>query len=396
MPVNPGLPLILACAALALSALTAASVAVDRLARAVVIRDAGDVASPPAVAAPEHLAQIMYPIDGDDDGDHVNQMISLAHNWAWHDDTGWSRRDASRPSVALTVESWYRGLAELNFDMRPPRDHTPWPGGRPLGLFARHDGTYASLFVGGKPYSVGAAGIQLTGGFVGDPIISIAEPHGGDTPTLLRVERPDRDASVVLGGGAAPFLSMGLSGVPADQAGEGVFRVSGSPAGAPIIAATGVAEADTILAVRASADDAAPRLRLAGDGRIEWGGGAASPDAALSRTAPGRVRLEGELAASALRVGDGNGIRAVRLVSVEFAPAVIRGASVAEQMIAAPGLNNDGFIVVNGPAQPAGIGVVGARLAERGMVGVSFFNVRPEPARPTSGKYVLLVVEMDE
>jgi hypothetical protein len=30
------------------------------------------------------------------------------------------------------------------------------------------------------------------------------------------------------------------------------------------------------------------------------------------------------------------------------------------------------------------------------MVAVSFFNVRPESARPTRGKYVLLAVEMDE
>lgn len=396
MATNARLPLVLACAALALSALAAASVAVDRVSRAVVIRDAGEVASPPAAVAPEHLAQIMYPIDGDGDGDHVNQMISLAHNWAWDDDTGWSRRDPARPSVALTVESWYRGLAELNFDMRPPRDHAPWPGGRPLGLFARHDGTYASLFVGGKPYSVGAAGIQLTGGFVADPIIWISEPQGRDNPTLLRVERADREANIVLGGGAEPFLSLGLSGAPADQAGEGVIRVSGSPGGAPILSASGVSDAGTVLAVRASADDVAPRVRLAGDGRIEWSGGTTSPDVALLRTGPGRVRVEGELATAALRIGDGNGIRAVRLVSVDIAPAPIRGASVAEQMIAAPGLNNDGLIIVNGPAQPAGIGVAGARLAERGMVAVSFFNVRPESARPTRGKYVLLAVEMDE
>lgn len=396
MSENARLPLVLASAALAVSALTAGGVAVDRLTQAVVIRDAGHVASPPAAAAPEQLAQIMYPIDGAADSDHANQMISLAHNWAWGDGLGWSRPDPARPSVALTVESWYRGLAELNFDMRPPGDHAPWPGGRPLGLFARHDGTYASLFVGGKPYNAGAAGIQLTGGFVADPIISIAEPHGRDNPTLLRVERADREASVVLGGGASPFLSMGLSGAHADQAGEGVLRVSGSPGSAPIIAATGVKDDDTILMVRASADATAPRLRMSGDGRIEWGGGVTSPDAVLSRTGPGRLHVQGELSASALRVGDGNGIRAVRLVSAEFAPAPLRGASVAEQTIAAPGLSNDGFIIVNGPAQPVGVGVAGARLVERGMVAVSFFNVKAETVRPAAGKYVLLVVEMDE
>ncbi len=139
-----------ALAALTISILTAGALAIERLSDWALIQGSGgEPTSPAPPFGPDIAARILFPRHGEPDSPHANEMISLAYNWGWNAETGWARSDLDKPSVALTLESWYDGLAELNFDMRPPRGFTGWPGGRALGLAARHDGTYATLSVGG-------------------------------------------------------------------------------------------------------------------------------------------------------------------------------------------------------------------------------------------------------
>src|SRR5258708_6501994 len=148
-------------AAFVLALATAATVAIDRW------RGDGDVVrgSGYGLASPENRRQrVMFPVQEPPGAPHANTMVSLSQNWGWAQDGGWKRDDPAQPSVALTVESWFRGLAELNFDMEPPQgpaqggarageargeaqgETTPigaWPGGRAMGLAARYDGSFA-------------------------------------------------------------------------------------------------------------------------------------------------------------------------------------------------------------------------------------------------------------
>ncbi len=81
----------------------------------------GFIGSGNAASSPpgDGLTRVMFPVQVRENSAHHNNMISLAHNWGWDPGQGWSR-NPGLPSVALTLESFYNDLAELNLDMRPP------------------------------------------------------------------------------------------------------------------------------------------------------------------------------------------------------------------------------------------------------------------------------------
>lgn len=152
--------------------------------------------------------KVMFPALEDPEGRHVNHAVALAHNWGWQPENGWSRDDTGQPSVAVVLESWYRGLGELNFDMRPPAGYTSWRGGRAMGLAARYDGSFTILSIGGEQYSPGGTGAQIVGGTTTTPIMTLFEAESGEAEAL-RVQRRDSTASVSLRGGAEPALALG-------------------------------------------------------------------------------------------------------------------------------------------------------------------------------------------
>jgi len=208
------LPLILSTAAFGLSLAAFTLTVMDRWRADPVVEGAGET-----LTTPELRPQVMFPALEDPEGRHVNHSIALAHNWSWSPLGGWRRDDLNEPSVALSMESWYRGLGELNFDMRPPAGYTDWLGGRAMGLAARYDGSFAILSVGGEPYSPGGSGAQIVAGRTADPIMTLFESEQASERDALRVQRSDRSTSVSLRGGVRPGLAFGLGEEPADGSG---------------------------------------------------------------------------------------------------------------------------------------------------------------------------------
>jgi hypothetical protein len=373
------------------AAATAATVLIDRMGGAEVVHASGY--SIMSSAAGDRRIRIMFPVQEPPGAPHVNAMISLAHNWDWAPGSGWTRDDPSEPSVALTLESWFRGLAELNFDMEPPQGGS-WPGGRAMGFAARHDGSFAILQVGGPPYRPGAAGVTLTGGVTTEPIVTVIEADGG-SGEALRVQRPDGQPSVSLHGGLSPALAFGLASRSADALDAGVLRVAGAPAQGPIINLAGTGYSP-ILTSRLAERDPVPSFRIAADGRLEWGNGLGPADTALGRAGPGRIEARGELSVSGLRVGRGSALQNISVFSIELTPDIVAARSTGDQVVMVTSLPVGGVVLVNGPEQPAGLGVAGARMQGRERVAIRFFNIGSEPGRLTAGRYLVLLVDSGE
>jgi hypothetical protein len=390
------LPTALAGAALVISIATGATVAFERVSDWTLIRGEGQqTTSPQSPFETDALTRILFPRLRKSDGPHDNHMISLTYNWDWDANTGWSRPDLNAPSVALTLESWFYGLAELNFDMRPPRNVTDWPGGRLMGFAARHDGTYATLSLGGRMFNPSGAGIKLTGGISTSPLVLLDE--GPNPPsTILQIIRGDKVPSLAIRGGATPSLAFGLSGAPADQAGAGVLSFAGPLRDEPLINVRGSGAGSTLLTSNPSGSRDATTFRMTTDGGLEWWDGGNEPTASLS--AQGKALVVGDgIAASSLRVGvRGTEVRRIQILHAELEPAEIWAHGMAEQVFRIPGIGQDAIIVLNGPAQPDGIGIAGVRTSGDGAIAVTFVNASAEPKRASAGRYLVLAIAADE
>jgi hypothetical protein len=386
----------LAGAALVISIATGATVAIERVSDWTLIRGEGQqTTSPQSPFETDALTRILFPRLRKSDGSHDNHMISLTYNWDWDANTGWSRPDLTAPSVALTLESWFHGLAELNFDMRPPRNLADWPGGRLMGFAARHDGTYATLSLGGRMFNPSGAGIKLTGGVSANPLVLLDE--GPNPPgSVLQIIRGDKVPSLTIRGGATPSLAFGLSGAPADQAGAGVLRFSGALPDEPLINVRGSGAGSTLLASNPTGSPDATMFRMTAEGGLEWRDGGNEPTASLS--AQGKVLVvRGGVAASSLRVGArGAEIRQIQIVHAELDPAEIRAHGTAEQVFQIPGIGRDAIVILNGPAQPDGIGIAAVRGSGDGAIAVTFVNASAEPKRASTGRYLILAIAADE
>lgn len=385
------MPLYISVAALALSgAALAVTLSRGGGADTQVIAGAGD-----PLRQQQILPKVMFPALEDPDGRHTNHAIALAHNWGWQADDGWKRDDLQQPSVAVVLESWYRGLGEFNFDMRPPGGYTEWRGGRAMGLAARYDGTFAILSVAGEPYSPGGSGAQIVGGKTADPIMTLFEADEAQegATTALRVQRRDGSASISLRGGPEPGLAFGLGQQPADLASTGgVLRFAGQTA-QPIVGVSGSGLEATLIASRPEAGDAQPRLRLAADGRMEWGGGTAASDVTLRRADRGRLALDGELTVSSLRVGSGAPLQSLSILTPEVLPAIVPADEALDITVSVSGLPTASLVFVNGPEQPRGLSLVGSRVSGQDQLVLRFVNATPQPLQPTTGIYTVLAVE---
>jgi hypothetical protein len=381
----------LAAAAFLISASMAVVWAFGRFSDWTLVRGTGpDSAAPMSPFDPDSPARIFFPRDTAQDAPYSNHMISLAYNWGWDEETGWSRSDTAKPSVALTVESWFHGLAELNFDMRPPGDLSAWPGGRVMGFAARHDGSFAMLGVGGRMFNPTGAGVTLTGGLSAAPLVLLQEGEEA-ADTVVRLARGDGSSSLVVRGGATPMIGLGLSGENAGQPGKGVLHFSGPIGNVPLIGVVGAGPGATLLTSQPDGEDAPVRFRIGAEGRMEWldpHGAAMSLDAR-----DGRLQTRGGLEAAGLRVGQqGSLIQAIRIVPADLAPSLVPGHSAHEQIFAVPGVAVGDVLFANGPMQPAEIGLAGFRIVGDDTIAIAFVNASSEAVRPSAGRYIFLAI----
>jgi hypothetical protein len=394
MPTTPSvLPTALASAALVVSLAAAAAVVLERVSYWSVIEGEGQqTTAPQSPFESDALTRILFPLLRGSNSSPDNHMISMTYNWDWDANTGWSRPDPNAPSVALTLESWFLGLAELNLDMRPPRNFTDWPGGRLMGFAARHDGSFSTLSLGGPMFNPEGAGIKLTGGISADPLVLLDE--GPNPPeSVLQIVRADKRPSLMIRGGAMPSMAFGLSGAPADRAGAGVLHFSGSLGSEPLIKVAGSGAGATLLE---SDPDGATRFRLNSDGALEWWRGGNEPSASLSAQGQTLV-VGGGMTASSLRVGArGAEVRSIQIIHAELDPAEVPAHGTTEQVFQIAGISKDAIIVLNGPAQPEGIGIGTARVPGNDAISVTFVNASAAPRRPSTGRYVVLAIAAEE
>jgi hypothetical protein len=385
------LPAVLAGAALAISVVTAGAVGLERLSDWSLIQGEGrQTASPQSPFESDLASRILFPYVQKPDSRHDNHMISLGYNWHWDAEGGWSRPDPASPSVALTLESWFSGFAELNFDMRPPRHFTDWPGGRLMGFAARHDGTYATLSLGGSMFNPTGAGIKLTTGTSGEPLVLLTE---GVRPTssLLQIVRNDKLPSLSIQGGAKPSLAFGLSGTRADELAAGVLRFSGPLGDEPLINVVGTGTESTLLASAPGNDRETLAFRITAEGRLEWDAYRSEPAASLSVQGK-EVVVSGGIATPLLRVGaSGTGIHQMQLIPIELDPEVVRARGSSRQVYPVAGMSRDAVLVLNGPVQPDGIGIAGAHAMDDAIT-VAFVNAAAAPMRPSAGRYLVLAI----
>jgi hypothetical protein len=323
-----------------------------------------------------------------------NEMVSLSHNWRLNETGHWSRPEPERPSAALTLESWYRGVAELNLDMAAPSGG-PYLGGRAFGFEAQYDGSYASLAIGGDPYADGASGVRLTAGTTSEPMVRLRTGVVADpAPVALSVERADGSSGLVVHGGDRPHIGVALDGWgPARGDSGAVLSFTGRGAGRSIVDFTAVGEEATLLASRPGSARAQPAFSIRADGALQWSDGSPSGSVELERGGPNQLRISGELSASSLVLGEtGTRIAVIRVVSLAV-PAIIvpRRQSVAHD-VRIPDVTSADVLVVNGAAMPAGVVVIGARPAGAGIATVIFANLTDGDLRVEDGAYTFLIV----
>jgi hypothetical protein len=398
MPLARILPLACSLLALAVSLATAAVVATGGLPDWRLIQGAEPPSSPPAA---ERSSRLQFPTQVVEEGEFTNHMVSLTFNWHWDASSGWSRPDPAEPSVALTLESWYRGLAELNLDMRPPRGSDKagdWPGGRAMGFAASHDGSYTTLSLGGPMFNPAGAGLKLTAGTTAEPLVLLHEGPGLTQP-LVVVRSETGVPSVSLRGGPSPNLAIGLGGEAAEVAPTGILRFSGSLPDQPLISVVGIGSDATLLSSQPERSEDGARFTLGAGGRIEWrGAGGGTPVALAPAFARGArsLRLDAELAAASLRLGEsGAPLSGLWATQVAIAAAPVAARSSGEQRIHVPGIRADSIVLASGPDQPAGIALTGARAIGADALALAFVNVADEARAPAAGPYMLLVLEVE-
>ncbi len=334
--------------------------------------------------------RVQFPVQSVDQSNYRNYMVSLAHNWQWDGEAGWHRPVADEPSVALTLESYFRGLAELNLDIGAPGALPNWRGGRAMGFAARHDGSYSTLSIGGVMFNADGAGVKLTGGMTPEPVVLITGGERAHQPAM-EVRRADGSPSLRLTGGATPGLAVGVGGAHADGAADGVLSVVG-PARSPLIRAQGVGR-DAALLLSRPDDGRGAGVAMFADGRIEWSGDDGASVAALSPDREG-LRLAGVTTTAGLRVGvGGSSLSAVQLRAIELAAVPVPAGGIREQRVRLPDLAAGSLIFVNGPPQPPGLAVAGARAVDGDEIAIVFVNLGGEARVPSAGPYFVLAVQ---
>lgn len=79
------------------------------------------------------------------------------------------------------------------------------------------------------------------------------------------------------------------------------------------------------------------------------------------------------------------------VLAVALTPASVAADTSAEQLFNVPGVLASDFISVNAPAATAGVGIVGARAAGAGQVGITYSNSTAAAVTPAAGTYLIKV-----
>jgi hypothetical protein len=323
-----------------------------------------------------------------------NEMVSLTHNWQLNESGHWSRPEPHRPSVSLTLESWYGGLAELNLDMAAPNPR-PWIGGRAFGFEAQYDGSYASLAIGGEPYAVGASGVRLSAGTTTEPLVrlragAIADP----APIAMSVERLDGTSGLVIHGGNRPHIGVALDGWGAGRGERGAaLSFIGNAAGRSVVEFSAVGEAATLLASRPSRDSAHPAFSLRADGMLQWSDGTPGGIIELERGGSNQLRTSGDFAANGLVLGEnGTRIVGIRVVSLTLPAVMVPRRQAVAHEVRIPDVTNAGILLLNSAAMPSGLIAAAVRPSGAGTATVTFVNVTDDDLRAEDGVYTILII----
>ena len=81
------------------------------------------------------------------------------------------------------------------------------------------------------------------------------------------------------------------------------------------------------------------------------------------------------------------------IFGVTLTPAAVAAATSAEQIFPLAGVLATDFISVNKPTSQAGLGIVGARNAGAGQIGITFMNATAAPITPTAGEVYMVEVK---
>jgi hypothetical protein len=231
-------------------------------------------------------------------GGGTDYLIGLTHNWRYGPSGG--RYDDSREMGALTLESWWGGFLELNIDMQAPGPGQPFR--RPFGFAAAYDGSACGLAIG-TFHAPGAGGVQLNGGTTGDlRQLTVVERQGAArNENLFVILRQGGGASFAWKAGGIPRLMFDLSGVgnAIGFGASGVLKFVGNwTSGEPIINFEAVGVGAIVMSAQAAGTDPYHRVQMLGDGRLDWGSGAASFDTNLYRSAANVLRTDDQFQAA--------------------------------------------------------------------------------------------------
>ena len=81
-----------------------------------------------------------------------------------------------------------------------------------------------------------------------------------------------------------------------------------------------------------------------------------------------------------------------QVISVSLTPASVGAQSVSEESFTVTGVASNDQVIVNGPAQTAGIVVGQARVSDKNTVVIPFANVTGGAVTPASGTYKVRVI----
>lgn len=98
----------------------------------------------------------------------------------------------------------------------------------------------------------------------------------------------------------------------------------------------------------------------------------------------------GAATCNSLNVGAGTAITAINVYTPTLTPASVAADTSAEQTFTVTGLTVNDKVIVNGPAQTAGIGIVNARVSAAGTLALTFSNSTAAAATPTAGVYTVV------
>lgn len=385
------LPLWLASVALVLASVSATTTLVLLFDRAEAVVAGANVGSPRDSSATGRVQAGSLRVD---ERTFPNEMVSLTHNWRLDGDGDWTRPEPARPSVSLTLESWYGGIAELNFDMAAP-DGRRWEGGRAFGFEAQYDGSYASLAIGGDAYAEGASGVRLSAGTTSEPLLRLRSGAVADpAPVALSVERVNGTSALVVHGGNRPHIGVALDGWGVGRGDSGAaMSFIGRHRGRTIIDFSTVGERTTLLSSRPNSGSVQPAFSLRADGALRWSDGTAAGVVELERSGPNQLRTSGELAANGLVVGDsGTRIASIRVVSLTVAGVDVPRRQAITHDVLVPDLAAGDVLVVNGVPMRPGLFVAGARSVGDGAATLTFVNLTDEDLRAEDGLYTILII----